>query len=74
MKDLIEAVTRASDLESDEFNNALADLQNEIGVSDGGWASLFFSGMEEEWTDATLEERASLVRQYISEEEDETIL
>lgn len=56
--------------DSDEWNLALAAIQDEMGVTDGGWASLFFSGRETEWAESTLEERLALIDEYVSEEED----
>ncbi len=60
--------------DSVEWHQALAAVQEEIGVTTGDWAALFFSGMEREWTESTLKERTILIEQYISEEEGETIL
>ena len=59
------------DLDSDEFNNALADLQDDIGVDDGMRASIFFSGRGYEWDRASFLARLNIIAEYVSEETDD---
>jgi hypothetical protein len=68
-----EILANVVEFDSDEWNQALADVQDEIGVDDGGFASLFFSGRNDEWEEAkTPELRLIIVETYVSAEKDWT--
>lgn len=46
---LINKVAMVRRMGTQEFDMALAELQNALGQDDGGFASLFFPGLEDWW-------------------------
>ncbi len=67
LEDLEWIVGAIDDILSDEFNEALADLQDSLGV-DGGYASVYFSGKEDWWLHTHLYSRMRFLRTYIKHE------
>lgn len=70
---LIKEASRANDLDSDAFNEALAAVQGMIGQEDGGFAGVWFSEYsasekDNQWAQFGEEERSSLIIQYIKDE------
>jgi len=66
-------------IENDNFNDAIAEVQNLIGQSDGGVASIHFSGMPmdengdiTEWLNKS--KRQSIIEQYIQAEESYSLM
>ena len=68
IKDSINQVIKHSDLDSDGFNEHLADIQDAIGVDDGGYASMWFSEKAEVWAKSNLKLRIKMICEYISNE------
>lgn len=64
----IEAMAK-TEFDAPEFNRHLFDIQDALdpqGRHDcGGFAGRFFSGMEEDWAEATDEDRMAIIREYI---------
>ena len=61
---LVVAVAETT-MDSQEFHNALANLQNAIGVTDGGWASVYDW---EEWDTYDSNARCQIVVEYVESE------
>lgn len=68
MNSSIEAMAK-TEFDSDAYNGHLFDIQHLLDPQNrhdcGGFAGMFFSGMEEEWAEATYEERIVIIGQYI---------
>jgi len=66
-----ERLARDGAKEEDE-NIALAKIQDHLGQTDGGWASLYFSdrNLDEEWATMSTEEREHLLSDYYDAEEE----
>jgi hypothetical protein len=61
---LVTAIAQTA-LGSDEWHNALADLQNAIGVMYGGWASVYDW---EDWDNYDLNTRSQVITEYMESE------
>ena len=61
---LVVAVAETT-MDSQEFHNALANLQNAVGVTDGGWASVYDW---EEWDTYDSNTRCEIVAEYLESE------
>jgi len=62
MKALIETA-----LEADTIDEAVIPIQQMMGVTDGGWASMYFSHVEH-WTPLSREDRRTLLLGYVQYE------
>ena len=62
MKALIETA-----LEADTIDEAVLPIQEMMGVTDGGKASLYFSHVEH-WTPLSREDRRTLLMGYVQDE------
>jgi hypothetical protein len=65
---LIEEMSSFDDLDSVEFNGTLAEIQEHIGQDDGGFASVWFSGREDEWVQGDKVDRKEMLAEYIKAE------
>ncbi|CAM3844649.1 hypothetical protein VRRI112168_02870 [Vreelandella rituensis] len=66
----IEKASHIDDKTSDAFNEALFQVQQLMGVDDGGVASVMFSGPDEDWREATPAQRLVELHAYIAAEKD----
>jgi hypothetical protein len=68
MNNSIEAMAK-TEFDAPDFNGHLFDIQDALDPHDrhdcGGFAGMYFSGMDDEWMEATYEERIVIIRQYI---------
>jgi hypothetical protein len=60
-------------IDSDEFNKALADIQKQIGVDDGGYAGEIFSAVDDEWENTASEFRLIFLVDYVKKELDHSV-
>jgi len=69
---LFQAIKKASsvkEFETPEFDQAILDIQLALGVTDGQYASLFFSSFgKQEWVSLSEEERKAVLVKYAQEE------
>lgn len=61
-----DACVKIDDITSQEFDTALAVLQDALGVDDGGFAAIYFEGegMVDHWRRATPAVRGDIIKAY----------
>jgi len=60
-------------IHSTEFNHDLKQIQDMLGVDDGGYAGMIFSDVDETWQDQTDSFRADFLSQYVKNEIDSNL-
>ncbi len=67
--ELIQIAASHSDINSDRFNEALADIQNMMGQEDGDFAGVWFSEFKDNhWAGLETDERVELLILYVGDE------
>tara|TARA_R100000315_G_C5118035_1_gene67457 strand:- start:253 stop:525 length:273 start_codon:yes stop_codon:yes gene_type:complete len=73
MKKYIDALASTQDMDAPEFNEYLAVIQSKLDPQNkydcGGFASVFFSGIADEWATYTYETRYNTILEYIADQE-----
>mgnify|MGYP003116115197 FL=1 len=73
MKKYIDALADTQDMEAPEFNEYLAVIQSKLDPENqhdcGGFASVFFSGIADDWATYTYETRRNTILEYIADQE-----
>jgi len=75
MKKYIDALASTQDMDAPEFNEYLAVIQGKLDPENkydcGGFASVFFSAIADEWATYTYETRRNTILEYIADQEQE---
>ena len=64
----IDCIVKEDSVDSDGFNSALAEIQDELGQNTGDFAGIWFSGKDDLWAKSSIEERRVIILQYIEDE------
>jgi len=69
----IEAMAK-TEFDAPDFNGHLFDIQDALDPQNrhdcGGFAGMYFGGMDDEWRESTYLERVTIIRQYIDAQTD----
>jgi hypothetical protein len=67
IKDSLEELVLIDEIESDEFNQALFEIQSELSEKSGDFAARWFSGLGDRWSAMSRESRKDNLLDYVQQ-------